>query len=211
MPRAKLNVTLPEGVWIHDLSTANPEVRFVVLAALPADGVGVGLVNIRGPEIERVLEEMEAIEDVTSLDPLQTADGEALVQFETTEPLLLFAIRESAIPLEPPVEIRDGVASLEVTAPQERLSTLGTQLQAFGMSFDVEYITQSVDTDDLLTDRQRQLLVAAIEHGYYDSPRTCTLSELAESVGIAKSTASETLHRAEGTIIKHHMAAPTTD
>lgn len=211
MPRAKLNVTLPEGMWLARLSREHSAVRFLVLAALPSEETGVGLVELRGPDLRTVLEGMEADAAVTEIDVLDTTEEKVLLRFETTEPLLLFAIRESAIPLEPPVEIRDGVASLEVTAPQERLSTLGTQLQAFGMSFDVEYITQSVDTDDLLTDRQRQLLDAAIEHGYYDSPRTCTLSELAERVGVAKSTASETLHRAEGTIIKHHVAAPTTD
>ncbi|MEM4781102.1 MAG: helix-turn-helix domain-containing protein, partial [Halalkalicoccus sp.] len=101
--------------------------------------------------------------------------------------------------------ICEGVATLEVTAPRDRLSELGEQLEAFGMRFEVEYVTQSIDTEELLTDRQRRLLETAIDQGYYDSPRECTLSELAESVGIAKSTASETLHRAEGAIIKEYV------
>lgn len=211
MPRAKLNVTLPEGLWIARLSREHPEVRFLVLAALSADGTGIGLVELRGPDLRTVVETMADAAAVTGLESLQSTDEKEIVRFETDEPLLLFAIRNSAIPLEPPVEIRDGIASLEVTAPRERLSTLGTQLEGFGMSFDVEYITQSIDADDLLTDRQRRLVSAAIERGYYDTPRECSLSELAEAVGIAKSTASETLHRAEGTIIKHHMSTPSLD
>jgi HTH DNA binding domain len=211
MPRAKLNVTLPDGLWIARLSREHPEVRFLVLAALPADGTGIGLVELRGPDLQAVVGTMAEAAAVTSLESLRSADEKEIVRFETDEPLLLFAIQRSAIPLEPPVEIRDGVASLEVTAPRERLSTLGIQLEGFGMSFDVEYITQSIDTDDLLTDRQRRLVSAAIERGYYNTPRECSLSELAEAVGIAKSTASETLHRAEGAIIKHHMSTPSLD
>jgi predicted DNA binding protein len=45
-----------------------------------------------------------------------------------------------------------------------------------------------------------------VERGYYDTPRTCTLTELADHLGIAKSTASERLHRAEGAIIRAFVA-----
>ncbi|MEM4782492.1 MAG: helix-turn-helix domain-containing protein, partial [Halalkalicoccus sp.] len=151
MPRAKLNVTLPEGMWLSRLSRENPSVRFRVLAALPDDDTGVGLVELRGPDLGTVLEGMESTAAVTDLDPLSASEDRALVRFETTEPLLLFAVRESAIPLEPPVEIREGVATLEVTAPRDRLSELGEQLEAFGMRFEVEYVTQSIDTEELLT------------------------------------------------------------
>ncbi len=45
----------------------------------------------------------------------------------------------------------------------------------------------------------------AVEEGYYDTARTCSLTELAGEVGIAKSTCSETLHRAEETVIKQFI------
>ena len=48
-------------------------------------------------------------------------------------------------------------------------------------------------------------MCTAVDHGYYDTPRACSLTELAEEVGIAKSTCSETLHRAEETMIKQFM------
>jgi len=40
------------------------------------------------------------------------------------------------------------------------------------------------------------------DHPYYDTQREVSLSELANEFGIAKSTCSEVLHRAEGTIVK---------
>jgi hypothetical protein len=58
----------------------------------------------------------------------------------------------------------------------------------------------------VLTDTQRDLLLRAIEEGYYDTPRSCSLTELAERLGKARSTVSESLHRAEGKALKEFAA-----
>jgi hypothetical protein len=202
MPNAKLNVTLPEGTWIRAVSDQYPDTTFRVLAALPDEEMGVGLVEIQSDELRDVIETMDGMEGISAIDPLRAVEDEALIQFETTEPLLLLSIRDSRIPFEPPMVISDGAAAVEITASRERLSELGEQLRTFGMPFEVEYIRQSIDSRDLLTERQRDLLRTAVEEGYYDTPRRCTLTELADAVGIAKSTASEQLHRAEETVVK---------
>lgn len=205
MPCAELAVSLPDGIWIAELSCEYPNATFRVLAALPADETGVGLVEIRAENPGTILDGMRAVDDVVSLEVLQAREREALVQFETTNPLLLLSLGASGVPLELPITIQDGIVFLDITAPQERLSELGSQLRAFGMSFEVRSLSQSIDATDLLTPRQRSLLVEAVECGYYDTPRTCTLTDLAESVGVAKSTASETLHRAEESVIKQFV------
>ncbi|WP_336002646.1 helix-turn-helix domain-containing protein [Halorientalis halophila] len=207
MPRAKLSVRLPQAAWIGEISTEFPDVEFRVLAALPTDDTGVGLVELSGPDIPAVVKRIEERESILSLELLGESDDRTLIQFETTEPLLLFSVRESGVPLEPPVEIQDGRATVEVTASQDRLSKFGTQLEQFGMSFDVEYVRRTVDaTEQLLTDRQRDLIVAAVQQGYYDTPRESSLTELADHLGMAKSTVSETLHRAEETVVKEFVA-----
>ena len=207
MPRAKLTVRIPPATWIGDVSTDYPAVEFRVLAALPTEDTGVGLVELTGPDLAQVVRAIEAREAVLSLELLGRSPDRALIQFETSDPLLLFSVQESGVPLEPPVEIVDGRATVEVTATQDRLSTFGTQLEQFGMSYDVEFVRRAVDaTDQLLTDRQRELILAAVREGYYDTPRGCSLTELADQLDTAKSTVSETLHRAEGTIIKEFVA-----
>jgi hypothetical protein len=212
MPRAKLRVSLPEAAWIGALSRTQPAVTFRVLAALPTDDTGVGLVELTGPDLPAVVREMSERESILALDVLGESDDRMLVEFETTEPLLLFSVQESGVPLEPPIEIRDGEASVEVTATQDRLSAFGTQLEQFGMSFDVEYIRRGVEsTEQLLTDSQRDLVLTAVERGYYDTPRECSLTDLADHLDMAKSTVSETLHRAESAIIKEFVAELEAD
>src|SRR6056297_231053 len=206
MPTAKLHITLPETTWIRTLSESYPDAEFRVLAALPADDdTGVGLVEVSAPDLPDVVGEMDDAEGVLRLELLEASAESALVEFETADPLLLLSVSESAVPLELPLTVRDGEAELDVTASRDSLSTLAGQLETFGMSFDVEYVRELSDSEHLLTDRQRRLLDVAVEEGYYDSPRNCTLTELAEKVGVAKSTASETLHRAEGKIIKQYV------
>ncbi|WP_232701761.1 helix-turn-helix domain-containing protein [Halobacterium wangiae] len=202
MARAQLTIDLPDSVWISQISAAHPDTLFRVLAAFSHENEGVALLELSGPDVVEVLQAMQAEESVLSLEPLERDDDSVLVQFETDEPLLLFTLREAGLPLEPPLELTGGKASLEVVAPHAKLSALREQLDAFGMEFDVGYLYESGDSERLLTPRQQELLVAAIEAGYYDTPRECTLTELAEEVDTAKSTLSETLHRAEETAIK---------
>jgi hypothetical protein len=202
MALTKLVVDLPPGTWIGEVSSAHPDTVFRVLAALPADDRGVGLLEITSQEMRAVLTAIEEHTGVQDVELLQAGENEALVQFETTQPFLLMAVRNSMVPLELPLKIVAGQADLELTAAQSRLSELTTQLEDLGMSYEVEYLRQSPTSSELLTTRQRDLLTKAVKHGYYDTPRECTLTELAEHLDLAKSTLSERLHRIEGTVLK---------
>lgn len=205
MPHANLTITVPESVWIGELSRAHPEARFRVLAATTTDGTGVARLEIVGSDVGAIRAAMAGYDDVTNLTVFEAEPGRCRVQLETTMPILLQAIEGSGVPLETPFEIRDGAMELEATIPQDRLSTLGAQLDKFGISFSVERIQQEVESDELLTDRQRRLLHAAIDHGYYDTPRRITLTGLAGELDIAVSTCSEVLHRAEERVVKKHI------
>lgn len=205
MVRATLAVTMPEQVWVQQVSAAHPEATFEVLAAVPGTESGFALVRITGPDVATVVEEMHEHPQITELSLAQYGENEATVHFETTLPLLLFSSRESGMPFELPVEIRNGEAIVEVAGSRERLSELATQLEQFGIQFRVERVRERLRESQLLSDRQREIVVAAVERGYYDTPRECSLTGLADHLGIAKSTCSEILHRAEETIIKRFV------
>lgn len=202
MPLAKLRLTIPEEVWIGDLTRRYPDAEFRILAALSDEEAGVALAEISGSDPGQIVTAIDDYGSVESVDVLKRTEREVLVQFETTMPLLLLPARDSGVPLEMPFEVQDGAAVWEVTAPSDRLSELGSQLETFGISFTVEYVQQRLSDQQLLTDRQRRVVLTAIEAGYYDTPRDCSLTDLADRLGIAKSTASETVHRAEERIIK---------
>ncbi len=205
MAQATLTITMPEQVWIQQLSTAYPDATFRVLAAVPGADSGFALVRITGPEVADVIDDMNDHPQVTELTLAQWSDNEATVHFETTAPLLLFSSRDSGMPIELPVEITDGEATIDVTGSRERLSELAQQLENFGLQYRIEHVRERLHESQLLSERQLEVVVAAVDEGYYDTPRRCSLTDLAEHLGVAKSTCSETLHRAEEAIVKRFV------
>jgi len=197
MTQARLVVELPDGPWAADVSRAFPEATFRVIAALPGDGPGFALVWITAPDIDAVLDAMEAHRSVTDASVMERADHEATVQFETSAPLLLVAAKRSGVPIEMPVEISDGEAIIDITGAHDRVAELGRQFDELGLEFRVKYVRERMQASQLLTDTEQDLLLRAVEEGYYDTPRSCSLTELADRVGFAKSTCSEALHRVE--------------
>ncbi|MFW5920182.1 MAG: helix-turn-helix domain-containing protein [Halanaeroarchaeum sp.] len=57
----------------------------------------------------------------------------------------------------------------------------------------------------LLTEKQQEALVLAVERGYYEQPREATLEDLAEDLDVGKSAVSHRLKAAEAKIIRNHM------
>jgi hypothetical protein len=205
MPHATLSIEVPNRVWLGGLTRRYPGTRLRILAVFPDDDTGVAMAEVVGPDLEGFLRDMRSLEAVPAVEVLRRADDEVLIQFDTTNPLLLIPVRRSGALLDLPFEVSDGTARWEVTATRDRLSRLGEQLRELDISFEVESVQQRVETDQLLTDHQRTLVETAVDEGYYDTPRDTTLTELAETVNIAKSTASETLHRAESKIIREFV------
>lgn len=54
-----------------------------------------------------------------------------------------------------------------------------------------------------LTDRQLAALQLALEAGYYEQPRTCSISELAERTTVARATFEEHLRKAENKLLRN--------
>ncbi len=205
MPRATLTLSIPDVIWIGALSRAFPEAGFRVLAAVRNDEMGVALIELSAFDPETMITEMRAEESVSRIERLGDEGDETLLQLETTAPLLLTPIQQAGVPLEMPFQVRDGEIVWEVRASRSRLSKLVEHLDRLGIQYTVDSISQAVESERLLTDHQFGILETAIERGYYDTPRRCTQEDLAGTLGIAKSTCSETLHRAEERIIKRFI------
>lgn len=211
MAKATLTLTIPDDVWIGELTRQYSDAKFQVLAALADDQTGVGLTKITAPNIESVITDLQNYDAVTKTEILEHRDDSVLLQIETTLPILLEPARQSGIPLEMPFTVQAGEVVWELTASRDRLSKLHDQLNEFGIPFTVDSIYREFDSPRLLTDQQLRVLNAAVREGYYDTPRTCTQEELAEKLDLAKSTCSETLHRAEERVIKQFLADEPED
>lgn len=205
MTCARFRLDIPEGQWVGDVSREFDAAEITVRANVPGEESGHALVSIDAADLDGVLDAMAVHPVLTDVVELQRTDGGLTVQVETSEPTLLRAARRSGLPIEPPVRISDGHATIDVEGDHGRLSELVGELEALDVGVEVVFIGHGPYADTLLTDTQEELLTAAIEEGYYDNPRGCTLTELAAKQDIAKSTCSEILQRAEEAVMKQFM------
>lgn len=203
MPHAKLTVDIPEHVWIGDLSTTHPELVFQVVTSIVGKDTGIGLIRLTASDPLPIITDIQARDDIDSLELLWKHDDEALLQIQTANPLPLLPIRRAGVPLKMPFDIQNGQATWNVTTSTDRLSSLRTHLDNLGIEFTIEHIRDidASQADRLLTDRQQEVLATAAEKGYYQAPRESTLGDVADTLGIANATCSDVLHRAEGHII----------
>lgn len=191
--RARLAITVSEDPWMYDLSSGVPDGEFRLLAAMPTgEGVGSATLFAAGVDVPAVVDAMRAVDAVRSAEPLDANE------------------HTGVMPFEPPLGIRDGVATRTVTTTDESLSALGDALRERGYGFDVEAVQDTVESGGPLTERRAEVLEAAVEHGYYESPRGIELTELAELLGVRKSTLSVTLRRAEGRLARRFVESRDT-
>lgn len=213
MPHARLDVEIPAGTWIHEVSTEHPTIAFTVVTAIAGDDSAIGQLEIGATDPVPVLASLNERSDVVTVDLLYTDETVALVQLETSNPFMLVPAWRAGVPLRLPFEIRDGVATWELTTSSDRLAALGDQLDGLDISYTIDHVREigSTRADQLLTDRQQEVLTTAIQRGYYETPREMTLTELADVLGVAKASCSDVLHRAERNVLEwfadEHMTA----
>jgi len=209
LPEAKISATVPESMWVHDVSTEYPDTVFRVISAMPGEEFGVGVVEINGDAHEEVVKAISRHDTVSDVEVLWENDEEekALAQVKTGNHLILLEASRSGVPLETPFEIQDGVGEWELRASRDSLSQLSSLFDSMGVNYTIEYVRDFEEEDSLLTDKQREVVEVADELGYYDTPREASLSDVADELGVAKSTCSEMLHRAEGKVMSGYLGS----
>lgn len=74
------------------------------------------------------------------------------------------------------------------------------------------YRSETESLFDELTDRQQEVLLAAVERGYYRCPRESTQADIAEELGCSASVVGQHLRRVESTLVSAAVPeAPSRD
>ena len=205
MVYARLVVTLPETMWVTTLSRSHPEATLTALSAVAVGDDVVTLLEIDGCDPDAVREAARSEPELTEFTVVVETGGRLIVSYRIRSRIYRAAERAGVPPVYP-VVIRDGRAQLELEAGRTTLSTFVDELEAEAATVDVRELSASDGDHALLTDRQWEVLRTAADRGYYDSPRGCSTADLAEAVGIAPSTASDILRRAERRVVEGLLA-----
>jgi len=222
MLTAKLSVTY-EDDWTSSLVSYDVSGEF--LASTFRDRRYFGLLALEAAEGEYddVIETIREHESTVSVDVVERygiggvdrVSATLLIRsqhFEYTP--LQVLLHEGFIPLGGFGELRNGAESFDLLlTDREDLSEAVEMLERFG-PVKIEYVssefqrrtTPSVtewnELFESITPRRRKVLNKALDAGYFDIPRGSTLEEIADDLGIAKTTASQHLRKAERSIME---------
>lgn len=211
------------GCWTADLNDAFPEVRATIIYSYRITGTSITMVETTHIEEDRLDELVEWLEahPVMNSSQLVTYDDRRRKAFISltgdydtdTEPVLNVLLRNDCFPTIPATVARGREHWSVLASSHEKVSKAHEELRRIG-SVDVDSL-RAPDLDRLLTDltgvkeavqnlspRQLEVLSRAIEEGYYDSPRSCNIEELAELDSANTSTVGEHLRRSEAKILK---------
>ncbi|NGM68562.1 hypothetical protein G6M89_05970 [Natronolimnobius sp. AArcel1] len=100
----------------------------------------------------------------------------------------------------------------EIRFPSDdRLSTFSSQCLDCGLHFVLRHLYSLSALDSSLgyglTPRQRELLVSAVETGYFEEPRDVSLQELADEFGISAPSASGLLRRGTQHLVRSTLVS----
>lgn len=208
MIRAQFRIRLPDDAWVAAVSRAFPDATFALLSGLRTGERAIELGEIVADEPEASAEAVRAHPAITRYERLESTGGRVLGKYETTDTGLYDFVERSSLPVEFPVVVRNGWFEFDLTGTREELDHLRTALEASGAAYELQSLIHTTEGSALLTDRQRELLEAAVREGYFEVPRECTLAELAETVGVDKATASTVLRRGEANLVKWFLTGP---
>jgi predicted DNA binding protein len=171
------------------------------------DGTAVTLSRLRGDraELERILSETE---DIIRWDVSEAGDDlQAYIHFvpNATTLALMELTREHELVLDTPIEYNsDGSIRVSVIGQDDVVQKAidhvpdNVRLELEQLS---DYDPELRELSSLLTERQREILDAAVEVGYYQVPREATHEDIAALVGISTTTVGEHLRKIEARLL----------
>ena len=180
--------------------------RIEVLGHLTIDRRGVTQLVELKINRGRNLSEISQLESFEVLEIHEEDEAGILVSIRCTHPLALSALELSNIYVYPPYGI-DAKNGLEF-----RIFGISSSIRSF-----LEFVREVMPPDtisvqtikngsskdlDFLTEKQREVLELAVSRGYYEDGGEVTLKQLADELGIARSTTGEHLKRAESEVLK---------
>lgn len=213
-----------EGCWTERFNAAFPRVSASIVFSHPFADSSSTIIEVRNADEREVDDIVDWLGDhpviaASELQQYASNQQTALISLQAdytdseTEPLMNVIRRHDCFPISS-AEIKNGREhGTFLVSSTEQMKSLYTELSEYGpvtvkslTELDITHplsdlteITQQI-TD--LSPRQREVLLLAIREGYYDSPKQCSVDDLAELDDACMSTVAEHLRLAEMKLIQ---------
>lgn len=166
-------------------------------------------------------DELAELEAALAADP-SLADYQILADFGASELIRITLSEEGIRGMTYPIAVSEGITFLDLTArgtdlryrvqvpTRDALSNYREQCAERNLSFQLLnlYRSQSFAKKEYgLSTRQREVLLHALEAGYFEVPRRTTLAELAAELEISDQALSALLRRGQTQLLRHTIGS----
>ncbi len=208
---ATFTVRVPDTTWFGPFSRRHPGLAIEILGSRRSGSHAiVADLWIQGVPPGLWTREIATYPDVGGAECLTGVGDGALYRARIRTPPVVDLYRRLRMPLPYPIRIRGGSVRWEVVARRAEFVTL----LAFARKVDPRTRVTWTRTVPLrshlpvLTTRQRELLHAAIESGYFASPPKISLGELARASGRGRVATSKVLAQIEERLLGSALREP---
>ena len=180
--------------------------RFEVLAHLGVSPVGIFQLAEISLQVGRDIYDLDEIDSFQVMEIHEESEDGILASILCSHSLAKSAIELSNLHLQPPYSL-DATRGMEmrVTGLTGAMRRFLTLLRVVLPPDKVRVITMRGEMVNgwgkILTSRQQEVLSFAVERGYYDEGSSVTIKELAEKMGISRSTFGGHLQDAERAVM----------
>lgn len=199
-----ISIRLPEGHWAGDVSRANHNVLLRVEEHMAlSKGRGSARGRASGYGIQQFKEELcshSGVESVSFFDE-HSDSVEINITIKKGGGGFLRPLIDAEVLPNTPFEVRDGWVDWEFMTDNTHMRNLIKRLKESGLHHKIHSISKDSESR-LLTMRQREVFDLAVKHGYYDTPRKITLTDLAGKIDVSKSTLCEMIQLIEHRIVE---------
>lgn len=201
MIEASLRVHLPCS-WVTLLTQDQGAVVNVVEQKEVGEGLLQSLVEIDAEgDPAAVVEALRGNPDVAKVEAIVPPKGRILATLQVRDCRACHALADSECFLTDATAEGSGGLVWHLMAPRRGdVEALVASLQERGLRPEVVAI-RDAQAAGMLTDRQEKVIGLAYKLGYFEFPKRISLTELADKVGVAKSTLSEILRTGEAKVL----------
>ncbi len=197
---AEVRITSPDQMFYH-ASTAVPDASIESrYHAATTAGIPYLFYSVECGDFDAFDAALADDDSVQNPVVIATNDGSRLYRVEPTPDLLVVPelVRRGGALLNGICQ--DGTWTSRFQFPdREALVGFGQYCRDHGVTFDVRRLFRAEQSDQWgdagLTAAQREALLVAFEAGFYDDPRTASLEEVADALGISSTAAGRRLRR----------------
>ena len=161
---------------------------------------GIPIEDVKLPDNVKILNVLKSVDDV------HTCIVEVNVPREFTQMLIEYKL---TLIWTTPTLISEKKLIYSCIGDQDNITKFIEIMKTFGDVVDMRFQKAAYQEHDILsvlTDKQREIVISAKKHGYYDYPKKINSEELSKKIGISKGTLVEHLRKAEIRIMGNILA-----